>query len=404
MNEPVTCLRETHGLRIAYVVSHPVSYHVGLYRRLGEIYDFTVVFFDQELVGCHYDAEFGSRITHMGYSVLEGYRCRELQSLRKSAGVYGGFFSRVNPGIFGEVGKYDVIIVHSLNHLTSLLALLWGWARHKKVIVRGEATVGLYRSYGKAIGRIRRLGLNVLVKFADAVLYSCSGNKEYWQMHGVEEDKLVRFPCAVDNDFFRPALGRRAHLDKSEPERPFEIIVCGKLIDRKRPLDVLDALALIPSATRANVHVTYAGDGPLSEQIKQTGARHGISVSITGLLNQEELLNAYAHADLQVLASEYDPSPKVLNEGMASGLPTIASSSIGTAPDLIQPGVTGNTFDPGDISALADYLVGFLADRSRARGVGKNAAQLVSEWSFANDVAAFDTVLKRFTCERKLTS
>ena len=46
----------------------------------------------------------------------------------------------------------------------------------------------------------------------------------------------------------------------------------------------------------------------------------------------------------------------VVNEAMAAGLPVLVSDRCGCAPDLVEVGVNGFTFDPCDVEELAGLM------------------------------------------------
>jgi len=46
----------------------------------------------------------------------------------------------------------------------------------------------------------------------------------------------------------------------------------------------------------------------------------------------------------------------VVNEAMASGLPVLVSARCGCAPDLLDEGRNGWTFDPLDVESLAELM------------------------------------------------
>ena len=62
---------------------------------------------------------------------------------------------------------------------------------------------------------------------------------------------------------------------------------------------------------------------------------------------------------------------------MAAGLPVVAPA-VGTLPELVRPGVTGELFPPGDRTALAHHLVELLTSperRARMGAAGREEAQ-----------------------------
>lgn len=76
-----------------------------------------------------------------------------------------------------------------------------------------------------------------------------------------------------------------------------------------------------------------------------------------GVLGPEEVRVEMSKSLALLLPSEwYEGFPMVLVEAFASGLPVIASR-IGALPELIEHGVTGLLFEPGDPQGLASALL-----------------------------------------------
>lgn len=70
-----------------------------------------------------------------------------------------------------------------------------------------------------------------------------------------------------------------------------------------------------------------------------------------------------------------------MNEAVACGLPVVVSERCGCAPDLVENGRNGFTFDPYDVDALAT-LLGKIASRHCDRlAMGKASREIISQWS-----------------------
>ena len=95
------------------------------------------------------------------------------------------------------------------------------------------------------------------------------------------------------------------------------------------------------------------GEGPMRAEIEAEIQRTGAPVRLLGFFNQSEMPEAYALADVLVLPSETETWGLVVNEALACGLPAVVSSGVGCAPDLVEPGATGETYPMGDVDALA---------------------------------------------------
>jgi glycosyltransferase involved in cell wall biosynthesis len=99
-------------------------------------------------------------------------------------------------------------------------------------------------------------------------------------------------------------------------------------------------------------------------------------------VNQAELPQYYALADVFVLPSENEPWGLVINEVMASGVPVVASGSIGACADLVVEGITGFTYPHGDVAKLAAALAPLLKDGALRTRMGAAARERMRDWSY----------------------
>jgi len=79
-------------------------------------------------------------------------------------------------------------------------------------------------------------------------------------------------------------------------------------------------------------------------------------IFMPGFKQYSELPEYYARASAFVHASTTEQWGLVVNEAMASGLPVLVSNRCGCARDLVQEGVNGFTFDPANVSQLAELM------------------------------------------------
>jgi glycosyltransferase involved in cell wall biosynthesis len=121
-------------------------------------------------------------------------------------------------------------------------------------------------------------------------------------------------------------------------------------------------------------------------------------VQLVGALHGADLEGAYAAADLLVLPSHVETYGMVVTEGLAHGLPVVATAvgglpeALGHAPDGTDDGRPGLLVPPGRPEELADALRCWLTDRElrerlRRRALGRRLR--LSPWSrTAEDVSA----------------
>ncbi|MCG6533987.1 MAG: glycosyltransferase family 4 protein, partial [Syntrophales bacterium LBB04] len=75
-----------------------------------------------------------------------------------------------------------------------------------------------------------------------------------------------------------------------------------------------------------------------------------------GQLDSEDILQFYQNARMVVFATRcYEGFPTVLLEAMSHGLP-IVCSRIGGLPEIVDDGLTGLLYEPGNADELADCI------------------------------------------------
>ena len=122
-----------------------------------------------------------------------------------------------------------------------------------------------------------------------------------------------------------------------------------------------------------------------------------------GFKQYGELPLYYANAGAFVHASTTEQWGLVVNEAMASGLPVLVSERCGCAPDLVETGRNGYTFDPHDVDALARLMLDMASDACDRAAMGRASREIVARWSPATfaegfggpSVAALDAPLPR---------
>ena len=140
-------------------------------------------------------------------------------------------------------------------------------------------------------------------------------------------------------------------------------------------------------ATDHSMHLLMVGDGELRSKAEELAPAEA-PVTFTGFLNQTEIGDAYAAADMLVLPSDYGETwGLVVNEGMVFELPAIVSDRVGCGPDLIDEGTTGRTVPFGNVEELASTIKQMARHPERVRKMGQNARdRVMSEYTIEKTV------------------
>ena len=377
--------------KIAFLISHPTQYHSPLFRELAKnpAIDLTVYFCSKSGLEEHFDPGFG-KVYKWDVPLLEGYKHVFLKNISPRPAF--NFFGQIHPRIIKELkeNKYDALISHGYTVLTYWLAFLGCWFTRTPLILKGESDLSRKTPVIKKF--FKKIILKSLFQRAGAFLYSYNFNKEFFEFYGASEEKLFFCPSAVDNDFFgtkyKELKKQKGRIKKEAGIKNNNwpvVLFIGKFIPRKRPQDILEAARILADRTKFNL--LFVGDGPQSADLEDFVHRNNLkNVYFTGFKNQSELPKFYSITDVFVLPSEYDPSPKALNEALNFGLPVIVSDGVKTAPDIVLGGNCGFVYPVGDILKLAEKLEEILKNRDLRFALGRSALNVVSKWSFNEDV------------------
>jgi glycosyltransferase involved in cell wall biosynthesis len=225
------------------------------------------------------------------------------------------------------------------------------------VLYRGDTNLGVApNGIRRAPWKIRT---RAKLRLFDGYLSVGTASREYLLRFGVPEPLIFDSPHCIDNLAFgmaaeavragtrnqiRQQLGAGAH--------DFLIVFAGKLVDRKRPLDVIEAAARLGR----DVVVAMVGNGPLLESLQQATARLDVPVAWHGFANQTLMPHLLAAGDCVAVPSEGESWGLIVNEALAAGTPCVVSSGVAAGRDLIEGRQSGATYQRGDIGGLAAAL------------------------------------------------
>ncbi len=376
-------------LHLAIVETHPIQYKAPLFRKLAADPRLdSTVFFALVPDAAQQGAGFGVPF-EWDVPLRAGYRSEVLENRARhpSATTFAGCDT---PEIYARLRELrpDAVLVNGWVAKTCLQAL---WACKRlgiPCLVRGEANLLRPRAAWK-----HALHGLLLRQYAGWLAIG-SANREFYRFHGCPEGRIFWAPYAVDNDFFAAQAaaraGRRREL-RAAFDLPAEAVVflfAGKLEEKKRPIDLLEAVARIPADLRSRVHVLVAGEGPLRDACERRARADNLPATFAGFLNQSRLPDAYAAADVLVLPSDAGETwGLVVNEAMASGRPAVVSRAAGCGTDLVVENETGRAFACGDVAALADILGAYARDPAAAARQGAAAAERIRAYGLETAAA-----------------
>ena len=188
---------------------------------------------------------------------------------------------------------------------------------------------------------------------------------------GVSARRLHFLPNVVDCERFKP----QANLGNGH----VRIVSVGRLVEQKRMDRFLNVLKQVKQHTGLPVYGIIAGDGSqrgwLEDQASELGLLPG-TIEFKGRV--ADTANLYRSANILVLTSDWEGTPNVVLEAMASGLPVVANA-VGGVPEIVKHGETGYLINPGDDDAMASAVLGLVNDPSLRCTLGQRAREYVLE-------------------------
>lgn len=179
-----------------------------------------------------------------------------------------------------------------------------------------------------------------------------------------------RFAGPFDRAAIRAAL--------QVPADAFVAGMVANLIPYKGHKDVISAAAqVLPH--HPNLHFLFVGrDNGIQAALEQQASAAGIRDRITFAGERRDVPELLSAMDLLISASHEEGFSNVLLEGMASGLPIIATR-VGGNPEAVVDGETGFLIDPRSRADLAEKLATMLALPDSGRSLGEQGRRRVTE-------------------------
>jgi glycosyltransferase involved in cell wall biosynthesis len=214
---------------------------------------------------------------------------------------------------------------------------------------------------------------------------------------------VERLPKGVDGQRFCPdGPSMRGRLGLSGKR---VVLTVARLVPIKNVHRLLDAVALL-RVRSADAHLVIVGDGPEAGTLHQRAAALGLTDAVTfaGYVPHAETPDFYRAADVFALSSDFDNSPNVVLEAMASALPVV-TTDVGGVRELVADrsgAATGAIVVPSDPAALAAGLEQFLAAPDAARAAGAyNRNRATAEFSWRTSALRLLDVYYRVVSARQ---
>jgi glycosyltransferase involved in cell wall biosynthesis len=300
-------------------------------------------------------------------------------------------------------GEFDVLVVRGTRVL-GLPGLVAGRALGRAVVLQPEVngelsgevyTWGTRRGQGltgAALGAAVRLR-NGLLRDADAWVAMSRAIRDEMLCHGVPPERVALIPHGVDTRHFRPASAGERRALRAGLGLPADAVVLaftGRLLRGKGLESLVEAFGRL-AAERDELHLLLVGSGAgqalsVEDALRRQVAEAGLGRRVTFSGRVDDVERWLRAANVFVFPSEFEALGLSLLEAAACGLPAVGARTGGIV-DVIEDGVSGALFAPGDVAGLAASLRRVTEAGEAGRAALGAAARRRVEASFDADAA-----------------
>jgi len=233
----------------------------------------------------------------------------------------------------------------------------------------------------------------VIVRFADRIvsvsreLVERTVPKRYFYKVRIVENAIEPRNNKI-NPFIVANWKRRFNIGRSD------IIVCVGRLSPEKGQEVLLQAARGLANTGLNFQILLVGDGPSRKSLERQASGLNLSRHVKFLGQYHDMDLVYEASGVLVLPSFKEGMPNVILEGMAHGLPIIATR-VGAVSEMLRHGIDAVLIPAGSVGALQIALEDLLRNPEKALTYGEAAKEaLFPRFSVAKRIEKIETIYR----------
>ncbi len=321
----------------------PVRYKALVYQAIERLRPglFEVIYASDSSVKGYRDAECGG---HLAWDtpLMEGYSHRVLGNERpERAGTPALYHGRGVWSLLRRERPAAVMLTQSHYHFDHA-AFFSAWALRIPILIRQETqdqTYAFQRSRLKSI--LRALLYRAYYASARHCFVFGKLNEAHLLAHGVPAQRMsfARFsvpdPLAAWSTSRKREVAAQQRRSLGIAEGKQVLGFFGKLIAKKHPDLIFDALSHLPPQVLQNLELVFVGAGELDPMLRERAAQalaeHGVRTHFLGFVNQTQLPPCYLMVDVMALPSRHQGEAwgLVVNEALQAGCGVAITEGVG---------------------------------------------------------------------------
>lgn len=273
-----------------------------------------------------------------------------------------------------------VLVLHGWADRYARCLLTWALRRGVPTVLMSESTAGDEKRYWYREAIKRRV-----VSLFDAGFVGGEPQREYLEYLGMDSARISLGYDVIDNAYFSEGAAWVQNNSEAKScariRRPY-FLASARFVAKKNLLQLIKVYKKYCERTSTPWKLVILGDGELRPELEHLRLELGLKddVLLPGFKQYSELPTYYGMASCFVHASTSEQWGLVVNEAMASGLPVLVSNRCGCAADLVEEGVNGFTFDPYDVTELADRMYSMAHGGLDLAAMGAASRRIIANW------------------------
>jgi glycosyltransferase involved in cell wall biosynthesis len=235
-----------------------------------------------------------------------------------------------------------------------------GWGRELWCVIR-NCEGFLPKSIAYALrNAVSRLGKRYL-RGVDQFVVLTAFQRDFFARSGISASQLSIVPNMIDHELVPPAEERSADI----------IGYVGRLAPEKGFEDFVEAARRLP-------HLRFGAAGAVKEGYEHVVEKLPENLTWHGFLDGAALRKFIAGIEVFVTCSRwFEGFPNTIVLNMSAGNPVVATA-VGGVPEIVEDGVSGLLYAPGDVDSLSRHIA-ILADDATSRNKMGDAGRARAE-------------------------
>lgn len=305
-------------------------------------------------------------------------------------------------------GKYDLRV------LPRLMRLFWArridavvtvgagdkmfWGRLAAWLADVPVVLSALHSTGwpDSVGKLNRL----LTPITDGFIGVAEAHgKHLVHRENFPPEKVFTIYNGVDTERFAPNRTNELRRELGIPmDAPLVGILAALRPEKNHELFLAGAQRICESLPIAQFVII--GDGERRNELQSIASELGIARAVHFVGSRSDVPSILPDLDVVALTSHNEASPVSILEALSCGVPVV-SARVGSVPETVIPGETGELFEPGDLDAFVSATVGLLSCCDTREELGRRGREHVElHYSLEAMVAGYEGLIQNL-CEAK---